>query len=134
MAHIPPELALASRERLPADLLDLLAKYPRESWPQDPHLAGLAEMWLSRHGLFRQLSGMIGKATSELREGAIQPDAFLPFFQRRMGLLLGEREGLADARWRWANCRGSLTTGGPSPGRFAATLFSHSEEGISDKP
>jgi len=86
----PADIALASRHGLPADLLELLARYPRESWAGNPDVAGLAGFWLQRHQMFRELSAMIVGATTRLREGVLTPGAFRRFFQRRIGLLLGE--------------------------------------------
>jgi hypothetical protein len=40
--------------------------------------------------LFRELSVLTGGMTADLREGRMSPTTFLPLFQRRMGLLLGE--------------------------------------------
>jgi len=88
--RLPAGLDLTSRHGLPADLLDLLARYPRESWAANPDLAGLAGFWLQRHQMFRELCAMIGDAATRLQEGALTPSRFRPFFQRRIGLLLGE--------------------------------------------
>jgi len=75
---------------MPADLLDLLRKFPRDEWAGDPRIHGLAEAWIQRHEMFRELSGLTGRATADLREGRLAPETFLPLFQRLMGLLLGE--------------------------------------------
>jgi hypothetical protein len=87
---LPPELALDRRPGLPDDLLDLLRRYPRENWPDNPDVAGLAGFWLQRHQMFRELSTLIGTATLRLREGLLTPAEFRPFFRRRIGLLLGQ--------------------------------------------
>lgn len=93
MKDIDKALNVEARSGLPDDLLALLRKFPRDQWANDPSLHGLAEGWLQRHDLFRELSVLIGGMTTDLREGRTSPAAFLPLFQRRMGLLLGELDG-----------------------------------------
>jgi hypothetical protein len=90
MKHIDKALSVNVRSGLPGELLALLRKFPRDQWANDARLHGLAEGWLQRHNLFRELSGLIGGTTTDLREGRTSPATFLPLFQRRMGLLLGE--------------------------------------------
>jgi hypothetical protein len=90
MKDIDKALKVDVRKGLPDELLDLLRKYPRDQWANDARLHGLAEGWLQRHNLFRELSVLIGGMTTDFREGRMSPATFLPLFQRRMGLLLGE--------------------------------------------
>jgi hypothetical protein len=90
MKDIDKALTIDKRNGLPDELLELLRKYPRDQWANDARLHGLAEGWLQRHNLFRELSVLTGDMTTDLREGRTSPTAFLPLFQRRMGLLLGE--------------------------------------------
>jgi hypothetical protein len=90
MKDIEKALTLNVRNGLPDQLLELLRRFPRDQWANDARLHGLAEGWLQRHNLFRELSVLIGGMTKDLREGRISPATFLPLFQRRMGILLGE--------------------------------------------
>ena len=90
MKDIDKALTVDVRNGLPDELLELLRKYPRDQWANDARLHGLAEGWLQRHNLFRELSVLTGGMTTDLREGRTSPTTFLPLFQRRMGLLLGE--------------------------------------------
>ena len=90
MKDIDKALTIDKRNGLPDELLELLRKYPRDQWANDARLHGLAEGWLQRHNLFRELSVLTGGMTTDLREGRTSPTRFLPLFQRRMGLLLGE--------------------------------------------
>ena len=90
MKVIEKPLTVGARNGLPDELLELLRKYPRDQWANDARLHGLAEGWLQRHNLFRELSVLTGGMTTDLREGRTSPTTFLPLFQRRMGLLLGE--------------------------------------------
>ncbi len=52
-------LALARRSGWPEDMRVLLARYPREQWDGHANLGEWAPFWLSRHAMFRELSGMI---------------------------------------------------------------------------
>lgn len=90
MKPLANELTVAVRQGLPDELLDLLRKYPRKQWARDRRIRGLAEGWIQRHQMFRELSKLVEEITGELREGRMPPENFLPLFQRRMGLLLGE--------------------------------------------
>jgi hypothetical protein len=90
MKVIEKALTVDVRNGLPDELLQLLRKFPRDQWANDARLHGLAEGWLQRHNLFRELSMLIGGMTTDLREGRTSTTTFLPLFQRRMGLLLGE--------------------------------------------
>ena len=90
MKVIDKALTVNVRNGLPDELLKLLRKFPRDQWANDARLHGLAEGWLQRHNLFRELSVLTGGMTTDLREGRTSPTTFLPLFQRRMGLLLGE--------------------------------------------
>jgi Hemerythrin HHE cation binding domain len=90
MKDIDKALTVDVRNGLPDELLELARKYPRDQWANDPRLHGLAEGWLQRHNLFRELSVLTRGMTTDFREGRTSPTTFLPLFQRRMGLLLGE--------------------------------------------
>ena len=46
---------LALRQALPADLVTLLAEFPRMQWERDPAFGGLPAFWLDRHLAFRRL-------------------------------------------------------------------------------
>lgn len=60
-------LALARRSGWPEDLRVLLARYPREEWDSHANLGDMARFWLSRHTMFRELSGSIGHITAQFR-------------------------------------------------------------------
>jgi hypothetical protein len=89
MKDIDKALTVDVRNGLPDELLELLRKFPRDQWANDARLRGLAEGWLQRHNLFRELSVLIGGMMTDLRDSRTSPTTFLPLFQRRMGLLLG---------------------------------------------
>jgi hypothetical protein len=70
-------LALASRSGWPDDLRVLLERYPREQWEGHANLGDMAQFWLSRHAMFRELSGMVEGITAQFRSGEL-PAADLP--------------------------------------------------------
>lgn len=50
---------LLERAGLPEDLRWLAEKYPRETWQGHANIHGMANMWLQRHDMFRELGGML---------------------------------------------------------------------------
>lgn len=70
-------LALARRSGWPDDLRALLERFPREQWQGHANLGEMAQFWLSRHAMFRELSGMIADIEARFRDGAL-PAAGLP--------------------------------------------------------
>lgn len=86
-------LGLERRAGLPADLLYLLAKYPRESWAGHNNIHGLASMWLQRHDMFRELGGVLTTAIADYREGRNDARAFAGFFAPRLEFFLGQLNG-----------------------------------------
>ena len=86
-------LDLNQRSGWPPDLRMLLEKYPREVWPGHANLGETAKFWLGRHNMFRELGGMLGKATADFREGTMSPENFRPFFAPRLQFFLQQLEG-----------------------------------------
>ena len=84
------DLALGRRTGWPDDLRHLLARYPREIWPDHANLGDMARFWLARHDMFRELTGSLLQATDALREGTVPPDRFRQWFAPRLNFLLGE--------------------------------------------
>ncbi len=64
---------LASRIRLPPDLVTLLAEWPRSGWSDVPEFEGLASFWLDRHLGFRQLLGTIRQDAEGAGSGSMDP-------------------------------------------------------------
>jgi hemerythrin-like domain-containing protein len=81
-------LSLARREGWPDDLCVLLARFPREQWQGHANLGEMARFWLSRHAMFRELSGMIRAVETEFREGRLPPAEFPRAFVPRLQFLL----------------------------------------------
>lgn len=86
-------LDLQTRAGWPPDLRRLLERYPREIWPGHRNLGATAQFWLDRHNSFRELGGVLVKATGEFREGKLQPAEFRKFFAPRLQFFLESLEG-----------------------------------------
>ena len=63
-------LALARRSGWPEDLRVLIERFPREQWEGHANLGEMARFWLSRHAMFRELSGSIEEIMAQFRSGA----------------------------------------------------------------
>jgi len=81
-------LALASRDGWPEDLRVLIERYPREQWDGHPNLGEWVPFWLSRHAMFRELSGALETITSGFRAGALAPAEFPGQFVLRLKFML----------------------------------------------
>ena len=67
---------LETRTGLPDALRVLLEDFPRDRWERDPNFAGLVEMWLGRHLLFRRLMDTMRTDTEALLDGRMDPRAW----------------------------------------------------------
>jgi hemerythrin-like domain-containing protein len=65
---------LSRRDRLPPDLVTLLAEWPRERWSDLPGFEGLAAFWLDRHLGFRALMAGLQQDAENMAEGRIDPN------------------------------------------------------------
>jgi hemerythrin-like domain-containing protein len=83
-------LALARRSGWPDDLCVLLKRYPREQWQGHANLGEMARFWLSRHDMFRELSGMLRQIDTDFREGRLPPADFPQLFVPRLQFLLSQ--------------------------------------------
>jgi hemerythrin-like domain-containing protein len=70
-------LNLARRTGWPEDLRVLIARFPREQWEGHANLGAMARFWLSRHAMFRELSGNIELVMANFLKGDV-PAAELP--------------------------------------------------------
>jgi hemerythrin-like domain-containing protein len=84
------KLALASRNGWPEDLRVLLGRFPREQWEGHANLGEMAQFWLSRHDMFRELSNMIRAIEAQFREGTLAPADFPRQFVPRLQFLLSQ--------------------------------------------
>jgi iron-sulfur cluster repair protein YtfE (RIC family) len=85
-----PDLILGKRTGWPEELRHLLIRYPREVWTGHANLGQMAQFWLDRHNMFRELTEALLQATHQLREGKVPPEQFRQWFAPRMNFLLGE--------------------------------------------
>ena len=83
---------LDTRAGLPPDLMELLERYPRETWPDHRNLGATAQFWLSRHDMFRELGGQLNAGLSQYREGTVDLDGFRQWFAPRLQFFLQQLE------------------------------------------
>lgn len=81
-------LSLAERDGWPAELRNLIERYPREVWPGHKNLGQMAQFWLSRHAMFRELAAGIEDAAARYRDGKIPAEQFAQYFAPRLQFFL----------------------------------------------
>lgn len=86
-------LELERRNALPDDLRFLAARYPRNDWQAHANIHGMANMWLQRHDMFRELGGILSAAIADYREGRTNAPEFAQFFAPRLNFFLGNLDG-----------------------------------------
>ncbi|AZO43122.1 hemerythrin domain-containing protein [Mesorhizobium sp. M7D.F.Ca.US.005.01.1.1] len=84
---------LLERVGLPDDLRWLVEKYPRENWQDHANIHGIANMWLQRHDMFRELGGMLTNGIGDYREGKLTAPDFARWFAPRLNHFLGNLDG-----------------------------------------
>ena len=93
MSDILLDLHLERRGGWPDDLRFLVEKYPREVWQEHQNVHGMANMWLQRHDMFRELGGKLSEAIADYREGRTKAPEFARFFAPRLNFFLGHLDG-----------------------------------------
>ena len=83
-------LGLARRSGWPEDLRVLISRYPREQWEAHANLGEMARFWLSRHVMFRELSGAIEQITAQFRAQVLPPAEFARQFVPRLQFMLDQ--------------------------------------------
>jgi iron-sulfur cluster repair protein YtfE (RIC family) len=83
-------LDLASRSGWPEDLRVLMARFPREQWEGHANLGEMARFWLSRHAMFRELSGNIEEVTAAFLKGDLPAADFPRQLVPRLQFLLSQ--------------------------------------------
>jgi hemerythrin-like domain-containing protein len=81
-------LALDARTGWPADLRLLIDRYPREVWLGHGNLGAMAQFWLSRHGMFREIGAALEDATAAFRNGTATAADFRAWFPPRLQFFL----------------------------------------------
>ena len=84
----PAALALDSREGWPADLRLLIDRYPRGVWQGHANLGAMAQFWLSRHDMFREIGMALEEATTAFRNGTATAQDFRAWFPPRLQFFL----------------------------------------------
>jgi hemerythrin-like domain-containing protein len=84
----PAALALDTRAGWPADLRLLIDRYPRETWTGHANLGAMAQFWLSRHDMFRDIAGALEQATAAFRDGSASTQDFRAWFAPRLQFFL----------------------------------------------
>src|SRR5437764_3565148 len=84
----PSALTLDSRDGWPADLRLLIDRYPREVWHGHANLGAMAQFWLSRHDMFREIGTALEEATAAFRDGTATAQDFRAWFPSRLQFFL----------------------------------------------
>jgi iron-sulfur cluster repair protein YtfE (RIC family) len=82
------DLALDRRAGWPADLCHLIDRYPREMWIGHANLGAMAQFWLQRHDMFREIGQDLEQAAAAFRDGTASPQDFRAWFPPRLQFLL----------------------------------------------
>ncbi|EKF17935.1 hemerythrin domain-containing protein [Nitratireductor pacificus] len=93
MSGFSDALRVEVRQGLPSDLRYLVEKYPRETWQGHPNLGDMAQFWLQRHDMFRELGGLLRGSVSDYREGRLAPHDFAAWFAPRLRFFLQQLHG-----------------------------------------
>ena len=88
-----PELVLGERKGLPVELCYLLERYPRDQWQGHENLGGMAQFWLQRHDMFRELGGMLDTSVGNYREQRLEAQPFASFFVPGLQFFLQQLHG-----------------------------------------
>ena len=84
----PAALALDARDGWPADLRLLIDRYPRAVWQGHDNLGAMAQFWLSRHNMFRDIAAALEQATGAFRDGTATAADFRAWFPPRLQFFL----------------------------------------------
>jgi len=84
----PAALALDNRVGWPADLRLLIDRYPRVVWQGHANLGAMAQFWLSRHDMFRDIGSALEEATAAFRAGTASAEHFRGWFPPRLQFFL----------------------------------------------
>jgi hypothetical protein len=83
-------LDLARRNGWPEDLRVLITRFPREQWEGHANLGEMARFWLSRHAMFRELSGNVEEVTAAFLNGSLPAVDFPGRLVPRLQFLLSQ--------------------------------------------
>jgi iron-sulfur cluster repair protein YtfE (RIC family) len=81
-------LALAERSGWPPELRALIERYPRELWRGHKNLGQMAQFWISRHNMLRELAASITQGTADFQAGKLTAEQFPPWLVPRLQFFL----------------------------------------------
>jgi hypothetical protein len=84
----PADLLLDTRSGWPADLRLLIDRYPREVWADHANLGAMAQFWLQRHAMFRDIATALGHASAAFRDGNASAQDLRAWFPARLQFFL----------------------------------------------
>jgi hemerythrin-like domain-containing protein len=84
----PAALTLDARCGWPPDLRLLIDRYPREVWQGHANLGAMAQFWLSRHDMFREIGTALDDAVTAFRNGSATAQDFRGWFPSRLQFFL----------------------------------------------
>jgi iron-sulfur cluster repair protein YtfE (RIC family) len=87
------DLRLSDRSGLPEALRILLDDYPREGWAAHPGFEGLVAFWLSRHRMFRDLTGLIAAEAEAAMDRRLSGRSYAARLSQLGGGLLQNLQG-----------------------------------------
>lgn len=90
MNRVPGDLDLTERTGLPADLRFLVDRFPRDEWKTHENLGSMAQFWLQRHAMFRDLGGMLTAGLADYREGRASAGQFAEWFAPRLQFFINQ--------------------------------------------
>ena len=85
---LPADLLLDRRSGWPAELRLLIDRYRREVWRGHANLGAMAQFWLGRHAMFREIGAALEQATAAFREGTTDAENFRVWFPPRLRFFL----------------------------------------------
>lgn len=86
-------LSLGERSGLPPELTFLLDRYPRDDWQAHANLGAMAQFWLKRHDMFRDLGQTLTSLVGDYREERADARKFANAFIPRLQFFLQELHG-----------------------------------------
>jgi hemerythrin-like domain-containing protein len=84
----PAALSLDTRSGWPADLRLLIDRYPREVWTGHANLGAMAQFWMRRHDMFREIAAALEQATAAFRDGTASAQDLRAWFPSRLQFFL----------------------------------------------
>src|ERR1044071_7664304 len=85
---LPADLLLDARTGWPAELRLLIDRYPREVWAGHANLGAMAQFWLSRHAMFREIGDALAHAAAAFRDGSASAADLRAWFPPRLQFFL----------------------------------------------